>query len=88
MLLTSTRSTSDTSSSWWMRGVMSMLTPMFSYTNDVIGCWLMPPVAMGANVVTGTGTRSPKRACAGSPSEVLRRGLASARVFVSFFNRR
>ena len=30
MLLTSTFSASDTSSSWWVRGVMSMLTPMFS----------------------------------------------------------
>ena len=39
-----------------------MLTPMFSYTTDVIGCWLTPPCAIGTNVVTGTGTRSPKRA--------------------------
>ena len=30
MLLSSTFKASDTSSSWWMRGVMSMLTPMFS----------------------------------------------------------
>ena len=30
MLLTATFSASDTSSSWCVRGVMSMLTPMFS----------------------------------------------------------
>ena len=30
MLLISTFTASDTSSSWCMRGVMSMLTPMFS----------------------------------------------------------
>ena len=59
---------SVTSPSWWTRGVMSMLTPTFLYSNDVIGCWEMPPVAMGANVVTGTGTWSPKRAWAVWPS--------------------
>ena len=35
---------------------------MFSYWYDVIGCCGVPPVAIGANVVTGIGTRSPKRA--------------------------
>ena len=53
MLLTAIFSVSDTSSSWCVRGVMSMLTPMFWYTNDVIGCWLTPPAAIGANVVDG-----------------------------------
>ena len=30
MLLNSTFTASDTASSWWVRGVMSMFTPMFS----------------------------------------------------------
>ena len=55
----STVNVSDTSSSWCVRGVMSRLTPMFSYWNDVMGCCGVPPVAIGAKVVTGIGTRSP-----------------------------
>jgi hypothetical protein len=43
---------------------------------------------MGANVVTGTGTSSPKRALAVIPSVVRRCGLASARVALSFFSSR
>ena len=41
--------TSVTSPSWCTRGVMSMLTPTFLYSNDVTGCWATPPVAMGEN---------------------------------------
>jgi len=48
--------------------------------NDVMGCCGVPPVAIGAKVVCGTGTRSPKRACAGDPSDVRSCGLASVRV--------
>ena len=54
--------------------------------NDVIGCWLIPPVAMGANTVAGTGTSSPNRACAGSPSDVRSCGLARVRVLASVFS--
>ena len=56
--------------------------------NDVIGCCCTPPVAIGANVVTGTGTCSPNLACAATPSDVRSCGLASVRVFVSLFSRR
>ena len=37
-------------------------------------------MAIGANVVTGIGTSSPNRACAGSPSDVRSCGLARIRV--------
>jgi hypothetical protein len=55
---------------------------------DVIGWVFTPPAAMGANVVTGTGTSSPKLALAVIPSVVRRWGLASARVAESFFSSR
>ena len=71
-----------------MRGVMSMFTPMFSYWNDVMGCCGVPPVAMGENVVTGIGTRSPNLAVAVMPSDVRSCGFASVRVFVSVLSRR
>ena len=58
-LLISIFTASVTSSLWCVRGVMSMLTPTLRYVNDVIGCWLTPPVAIGANVTCGTGTSSP-----------------------------
>ena len=67
---------------------MSMLTPMSWYWNEVIGCCWMPPAAIGAKVVTGTGTRSPKWASAVCPSVVRRCGLASVRVSESCFNSR
>ena len=44
--------------------------------------------AIGAKVVTGMGTRSPKRACAGTPSDVRSWGLASVRVDASFLRSR
>ena len=59
---------------------MSMLTPTFLYSNEVIGCCGMPPVAIAVKVVTGTGTWSPKRACAVWPSEMRSCGFASSRV--------
>ena len=43
---------------------------------------------MGANVVTGTGTRSPNRAVEESPSVARKCGLARMRVAVSFFSSR
>ena len=67
---------------------MSMLTPTSLYSNEVNGCWAMPPVAMGENVVTGTGTLSPKRACAVWPSIVRSWGLASRRDDVSLCSSR
>ena len=66
----SSLSCSVTSPSWWTRGVMSMFTPTFLYSKDVIGCCEVPPVAIGVNTVTGTGTWSPKRAWAVWPSEM------------------
>ena len=48
----------------------------------------MPPAAMGVNVVTGTGTRSPKCACAAMPSDVRSCGLARMRVLVFVSSRR
>ena len=75
--------TSVTSPSWCTRGVMSMFTPTFLYSNDVTGCWATPPLAMGVKTVTGTGTWSPKRACAVCPSLVRSCGLARRRVEVS-----
>ena len=80
--------TSVTSPSWCTRGVMSMFTPTFLYSNDVTGCWATPPVAMGENTVTGTGTWSPKRACAVCPSIVRSCGLARRRDEVSLCSRR
>jgi hypothetical protein len=56
--------------------------------NEVIGWVCTPPAAIGAKVVTGTGTRSPNRACAGMPSVVRSCGLARMRVAVSFFSSR
>jgi hypothetical protein len=67
---------------------MSMLTPTFLYSNDVTGCWAIPPVAMGENTVTGTGTWSPKRAWAVCPSAVRSWGLAMRRDEVSVLSRR
>ena len=49
----------------------------------MIGCWLTPPEAMGANVTVGTGTSSPNRADDGRPSAVRRCGLASVRLVPS-----
>ncbi len=54
--------------------------------NEVIGCCAVPPVAIGWNVVTGTGTCSPKRAFADVPSVVRSCGFASVRVFESVFS--
>ena len=84
----SSLSSSETSPSWCARGVMSMLTPTFLYSKDVMGCWAMPPLAIAVNVVTGTGTWSPNRAWAVSPSETLSWGLARSRVEVSVSSRR
>ncbi len=67
---------------------MSMFTPMFWYWNDVIGCWATPPVAIGENVVTGTGICSPNLAWAVTPSDVRSCGLASVRELLSLFSRR
>ena len=54
----------------------------------MIGCCGVPPVAMGANVVTGTGTWSPNFAVAAEPSDVRSCGFASVRVFVSVLSSR
>ncbi len=67
---------------------MSMLTPTFLYSNDVIACCETPPCAKGAKVVTGIGTCSPKRACAVWPSLARSWGLASTRVSASVLSRR
>ncbi len=67
---------------------MSMFTPTFLYSNEVIGCCGRPPVAIALKVVTGTGTWSPKRAWAIWPSEVRSCGLARSRVEESVSSRR
>ena len=79
---------SVTSPSWCTRGVMSMFTPTSLYSNEVTGCWGRPPVAMGEKTVTGTGTWSPKRACAVWPSVARSCGLARRRVAPSFLSSR
>ena len=89
MLVTAIFSASVTSSSWCVRGVMSMLTPMFSYWNDVIGCCGVPPVAIGANVRDRHRHAARRTAPAPAmPSEVRSCGLASVRVFVSVLSSR
>ena len=54
----------------------------------MIGCCGVPPVANGANVVVGTGTRSPNFALAATPSVARRCGFASVRVLASVLSKR
>ena len=46
----------------------AMFTPTFLYSNETMGCWATPPVAIAGKVVTGTGTWSPKRAATATSS--------------------